>query len=383
MKVTAAGCAKRVARLQREIRTQELDVVYLYDPKNIGWATGFFRDLNATGEMKHPLLCLPERGEAVLFINHGSRSAAAQTFRGKLLDYMCYDIHVKMVTFPEDAVAGLRAQRKEFPAHCHRVGVDLRYMPAIFLDLLREWYPSAEFVDVSAVLNELRMVKGADEIAVIRECIRLDEIAYQTAREEARPGVTEADLYGLCYAAVAKEAGEPLYFMGDFVAGTKRCRGAGGPPTNYRIRKGDVMILDLWVYYHGYWADMSRTFVIGRKPTRDETKVHDLLRRTMEACVKKLKPGVAGKEVYQTMHDTLDAAGWAKHWFHHAGHGTGCHPHEQPTFIPANPVPLAPGMVVTIEPGVYRDGFGGMRIEDNFLITRTGCERLSKYPHGL
>jgi Xaa-Pro aminopeptidase len=383
MKVTATGTAKRVARLQAEVRAQELDVIYLYDPKNVGWTTGLFRDLNATGEMKHPLLCVPARGEPVLYVNHGLRGAAAETFRGPMVDYLCYDIHVKMVTFPEDAVAGLRAQRKRFPGHAHRVGVDLRYMPAIFMNLLREWYPSAEFVDVSATLNELRAVKEADEIAVIRECIRLDEIAYKTARAAAQPGVTEAELYGLCYAAVAKAAGEPLYFMGDFVTGPKRCRVGGGPPTNYRIKKGDTIILDLWVYYHGYWADMSRTFVIGRKPTSEETKVHDLLRKAMEACVKKLKTGVTGKEVYQTMHETLDAAGWAKYWFHHAGHGTGCHPHEAPFFIPASNQPLEAGMVVTLEPGVYCDGLGGMRIEDNFLITKTGCERLSKFPHGL
>lgn len=383
MKVTAAGCAKRVARLQKETRAQELDVVYLYDPKNIGWAAGFFRDLNATGEMKHPLLCVPGRGKPTLYINHGLRGAAADTFRGTLVDYMCYDIHVKMVTFPEDAVAGMRAHRKQFPAHAHRVGVDLRYLPAIFLNVLREWYPSAEFVDVSAAMNELRARKDADEIAVIRECIRLDEIAYQTARAAAQPGVTEAELYGLCYAALAKEAGEPFYFLGDFVAGYKRCRGAGGPPTNYRICKGDVIILDLWVCYHGYWADMSRTFVIGRKPTSQEVRVHDLLRKAMETAVKKFQPGVPAKDVYQTVHDVLDADGWAKDWFHHAGHGLGCHPHEAPFFIPKSNQPLQEGMVCTLEPGVYRDGFGGMRIEDNFLITKNGCERLSKFPHGL
>lgn len=383
MKVTAAGCAKRVARLQKEIQAQDLDAVYLYDPKNIGWATGFFRDLGAVGEMKCPLLCVPGHGRPILHINHGSRGAAAGTFRGELIDYMCYDIHVKMVTFAEDAVAGMRAQRKRFPGHAHRVGVDLRYIPAMFTNLLREWYPSAEFVDVSAMLNELRMVKDADEIAVIRECIRLDEIAYRTAREAAQPGVTEAELYGLCYTAVAREAGGNLYFMGDFVAGYKRCRLGGGPPTSYRIKKGDVTILDLWVNYHGYWADMCRTFVIGRKPTSEEIGVHGLLRRAMGAAEKKLKPGTPAKEVYQAVYDVLDKAGWARYWSHHAGHGTGCHAHEQPTLIPANSTVLRPGMVCTLEPGVYRDGFGGMRIEDNYLITKTGCERLSNYPHGL
>jgi Xaa-Pro aminopeptidase len=128
---------------------------------------------------------------------------------------------------------------------------------------------------------------------------------------------------------------------------------------------------------------MSRTFVIGRKPTRDEIKVHDLLRKAMEAGVKKLKPGMLGKEVYQTVHDVLDAEGWARYWFHHAGHGTGCNAHEAPFFIPGSDGPLSEGMVCTLEPGVYRDGFGGMRIEDNFLITRTGAERLSRFPHGL
>lgn len=383
MKVTAAGCAKRTARLQAETRTQELDAVYLYDPKNVGWETGFFRDLNATGEMKHPLLCVPERGKPTLLIHRSGRASVETSFKGTIVDYNDYDIRVNMVTFAEDAVDGLRTHRKQFPGHANRIGIDLRYISAMFQNLLREWYPSAEIVDVSATMNELRAVKDADEIAVIRECIRLDEIAYKTAREAARPGVTEAELYGLCYAAVAKAAGENLYFMGDFVAGYKRCRIGGGPPTNYRIKKGDVTILDLWVYYHGYWADMSRTFVIGRKPTREEIKVHDLLRKAMEAGVKKLKPGVLAKDVYGAVHDVLDTAGWAKYWFHHAGHGTGCHPHEAPFFIPSSNQPLEAGMVCTLEPGAYRDGFGGMRIEDNFLITRNGCERLSKFPHGL
>ncbi len=382
MKVTAAGIARRVRRLQAEAREQELDAIYLYDPKNIGWATGFFRDLSAVGEMKCPLLCTPERGRPTLLIHRGARGAVPG-FHGTVVDYNDYDLHVKMVTFLEDAVAALRTHRRHFPGHAHRVGLDQRYLPGLFQNLLREWYPTAEFVDVSATMNELRASKDADEVAVIRECIRLDEIAYATAREAARPGVTEAELYGLCYAAVAKEAGEPLYFNGDFVAGYQRCRIGGGPATDYRIRKGDATILDLWVNYHGYWADMSRTFVIGRKPSNDETRVHDLLRKAMEKAAKKLKPGVLGREIYQAVHDVLEPAGWARYWFHHAGHGLGCNAHEAPFFIPASEAPLREGMVCTLEPGVYRDGFGGMRIEDNFLITRTGCERLSKVPHGL
>src|SRR5439155_23131188 len=141
-------------------------------------------------------------------------------------------------------------------------------------------------VDVRPTLNALRATKESDEIAVIRECIPLDDIAYKTARDAAQAGVTEAELYGLCYVAVAKEAGEPLYFNGDFVAGYKRCRIGGGFATDYRIKKGDVTILDLWVNHHGYWADMSRTFVIGRRPTQDESKVHDLLRKAMDTAAK-------------------------------------------------------------------------------------------------
>ena len=382
MKITAAGCSRRIRRLQAEARAQELDVVYLYDPKNLGYLTGLFRELSATGEMKSPLLCVPSKGKPALFISRGLRGAAA-AFSGALVDYNDYDIHVKMVTFAEDAVAALRTHRKHFPGHAHRVGVDLRYVPAMFQNLLQEWHPSAEFVDFSATMNELRAAKDADEIAVIRECVRLDEIAYRAAREMAQPGVTEAELYGLCYAAVAKEAGEPLYFNGDFVAGYERCRIGGGPATNYKLKKCDVTILDLWVNYHGYWADMSRTFVIGRKPTSEETKVHDLLRKAMETATKKLKPGTLAKEVYHAVYHVLEPAGWARYWFHHAGHGLGCNAHEAPFFIPASDQPLQEGMVCTIEPGVYRDGFGGMRIEDNFLITRPGCERLSRFPHGL
>lgn len=144
-----------------------------------------------------------------------------------------------------------------------------------------------------------------------------DEIAYATAREAARPGVSKAELYGLCYAAVAKEAGESLCF----------------------------------------------TFVIGRKPTTDERKVHVMLCKAMDAGIKTLRPGAPAKEVYRAVHGVLDRAGWGKDFLHHAGHATGCHPHEQPTFTPANRVELQPGAVCTLDPGVYRDGVGGMHIE--------------------
>ena len=144
-----------------------------------------------------------------------------------------------------------------------------------------------------------------------------------------------------------------------------------------------MFIFDLWTTTHGYWADTCRTFVVGGKPTAEQIRMHDVVCKAVDAGEALLRPGMPARDVYQTMFDTISDEGYGDHFPHHGGHGFGLYAHEPPFFIPAANDILEEGMTCTLEPGVYVKGIGGVRSEDNYLITETGIENLTPYPRGL
>jgi len=332
--------------------------------------------------MKFPLLLVFPDQEPLLLVSQGLRAAAEETFTGELVSYMDYDIHYRMVTFPEDAVAALRDHLAPRGLSLRRLGVEDRYLIRAFELMLRELYPTAEWSDVSELLQDLRRVKEEDEIALIRRSCELNDLAYEVARRESVAGRTEVEVYGLTHQALLREVGAFQFFSGDFATGVRSVKG-GGPATNLALQNGDTFILDLWTTTHGYWSDTCRTFVVGGQPTSEQTRLHDVVMKATEAAEKLLRPGVKCSDVYRAAYEVLEAAGWAEHFFHHAGHGIGLHPHEAPFFIPASDQVLEPGMTCTLEPGAYLEGVGGVRSEDNYLITADGYEKLTNFPRGL
>jgi Xaa-Pro aminopeptidase len=153
----------------------------------------------------------------------------------------------------------------------------------------------------------------------------------------------------------------------------------GGPPTDRVLEPGDMLILDYSVVLGGYRSDFTNTLVVGRPPGADQRRLYDLCVQALAAGEKELRAGAACLTVYQAVRGVFDRAGVAEHFPHHAGHGLGLTHPEAPYFVRAADETLRAGDVVTLEPGLYITGVGGIRIEHNYLVTDRGFERLSNH----
>jgi Xaa-Pro aminopeptidase len=189
------------------------------------------------------------------------------------------------------------------------------------------------------------------------------------------------DLYVEVQAAITRAAGEPIVMMGDFAAGERSGR-VGGPPTDNVLQPGDLMIFDLFPRIGGYRADIANTLCAGQ-PTQEQRDHLAVLQAALQAGEATLRPGVTAAEVYAAGREPIAAAGLGDAFPHHAGHGLGLGHPEPPFLVPESQEILQAGDVVTLEPGAYRRGWGGARIEHNYLITETGYQRLSNHQIGL
>jgi Xaa-Pro aminopeptidase len=225
---------------------------------------------------------------------------------------------------------------------------------------------------------EMRRQKDADEIDLLRRCMRAAEAGHAWARANVRPGMTELDVYCGVNTACIQAAGQAVIVYGDFAVSPGPER-RGGPPTERTLEPGDMMILDYSVVIGGYRSDFTNTLVVGRDPTADQQRLYDLCMRAMAAGEKELRAGQACRTVYEAVRNVFDREGMAEHFPHHAGHGLGLTHPEAPYFVREADETLLVGDVVTLEPGLYVSGIGGIRIEHNYLITERGFERLSNH----
>jgi Xaa-Pro aminopeptidase len=231
---------------------------------------------------------------------------------------------------------------------------------------------------VTGTLARLRRQKDPDELAVLERCMRAGEAGHAWARATVRPGMSELDVYAGVVAACTTAAGRPVVVYGDFAVSPGPER-RGGPATPRVVRPGDMLILDFSVVIGGYRSDFTNTLVVGAPPTADQQRLFDLASAAMAAGEKELRAGAACREVYNAVNGVFARAGAEQHFGHHAGHGLGLTHPEAPFFVPQADETLLSDDVVTLEPGMYVAGVGGLRIEHNYRITPDGFERLSHH----
>ncbi|MAT14715.1 MAG: hypothetical protein CMJ46_05520 [Planctomyces sp.] len=152
---------------------------------------------------------------------------------------------------------------------------------------------------------------------------------------------------------------------------------AGGLPTDYKLQEQDIFLLDYSVVLHGYRSDFTNAYAVG-EPTSDQQKVFDICHACLKAGAAYLKAGISASSVYETVTQPMLDAGYPA-LGHHAGHGIGLGHPESPILVPESTDTLLAGDVVTLEPGMYIEGIGGVRLEHNYLITDSGFEQLSHH----
>ena len=265
------------------------------------------------------------------------------------------------------------------PAH-RRIGFEAESLPAqSYLDLTARG--GADWVPTRALVEGLRAIKDADEIAAVREAMRITDEALTGALAAIEPGVSELRVSGMIELEQRTRGGERSA-SDVIVASGPRTALPHGLPTDRVLECGEPVMMDLGVVVDGYLGDLTRTVHLGRAPA-DFRDLYDIVLEAQERSLAAIAPGKTGREVDAVARDVIAAAGHGERFGHSLGHGIGLDNHESRLLAPASDTVLEPGMVTTVEPGIYIPGRGGVRIEDTVVVTEAGYENLTTSPKEL
>jgi Xaa-Pro aminopeptidase len=229
--------------------------------------------------------------------------------------------------------------------------------------------------EARALVEQARMVKDAEEIERIRAAVALGARVFDQALRTIRPGVSEAEVAAQMEYAARRAGAEAMSFS-TMIASGERSALPHGRASEAAIPPEGFVLCDFGVILAGYCSDMTRTVYVGH-PTGEARRLYQAVRQAQRAAIEAVKPGVSVAEVDRTARKLLQKQGLGKHFTHATGHGVGLEIHEAPRVAAGQEEILQPGMVITIEPGVYIPGKWGVRIEDMVVVTERGCEVLT------
>jgi Xaa-Pro aminopeptidase len=372
------GCHRRRERLW-EALSPGVEWVLIADPRHVNYLSGFWVNPVSFSSGERGLLYLERGGETVLLCDNFSLACAiGRPFVDLVIAEPWYD--QKHAVPNRDHVLFKALQRIQDRLRPASGLLETEWLPLGALEAIG-WAPAAHTgnrLSLGSLLRKLRRRKDLDELELLRRSIHAGEAGQRRARELVRPGISELQLYREIQSAVLEELGFPALVYGDFRASSPGLPNVGGPPTGYLLQEGDTFINDFSVVVSGYRGDFTATMAVGT-PTRDQRELLELCRAALASGETALKPGAGAREVYRAVAEPFAAAGRPRIFPHHAGHGLGLGHPEAPAFVPDSDETLCSGEVVTLEPGAYVEGVGGIRIEHNYLISEDGYERLSHH----
>jgi len=321
---------------------------------------------------ERPLLILvPAEGTpAALVPNLELRSFDLLGFEGKVFDWRDQDGY-------DHAFTALAAHMP-----LGSVAVEGQVMRVFVHHAMARAWPGLEIVDAEREISGLRRIKSADEIATLERAIAISEAALGEVLDGVRPGQTEKELENRLTQALFAHGAEAHAFGPIVAAGDNSARPHAHARADYAIQPGDALLFDFGAAWGGFCADITRTVFVGHV-TDAAADVYDTVLRANLRGQEITRPGITAHAIDDAVTAVLEASSYADRIRHKTGHGLGRAVHEAPYIMRGNDEVLETGMVFTDEPGLYRIGGFGVRIEDDILVTETGCRALTTFPREL
>ncbi|MBS4199967.1 aminopeptidase P family protein [Bacillus sp. FJAT-49732] len=359
---------ERLTKLANWLKKEEIDAVFITSPDNVFYLSGFQSDPHerllglAVFQEKEPFLICPK-----MEVNDAKKS-------GWNFEIIGYSDTERPWDFVEDRVKARINKVQRWAVEKEHLNVE-RY------EELLSRFNGASFHSAEAILHQLRMIKDNNEISILRKACELADFAVQVGVNEIKEGKTELDIIAAIEYEVKKKGVSGMSFDTMVLTGANAAS-PHGTPGETKIRKGDFVLFDLGVIYEGYCSDITRTIAYGDINDVQE-KIYQTVLKAEETAVNATKPGVLAKDLDSIAREIIHQAGYGDYFPHRLGHGLGISVHEYPSMTATNELELKPGMVFTIEPGIYVPGVAGVRIEDDVLVTESGVEVLTKFPKTL
>jgi Xaa-Pro aminopeptidase len=339
-----------------------LDALLVSSPSNVTYLTGF------SGDSSYLLV---SRGKIVLL----SDGRFTEQIRDECPGLEAVIRRTTGVKMPELVAKVCRRMR------VLRLGVESAIMTVAELAELRAALPKVDVVGVAGSVEGLRSCKDAEEIRMIRQAIGFAERAFRQFRAEFGSMPTEKYAADRMESLVREAGAERGSFEAIIAVGAHAAQGHARPDSR-QLLASQTVVVDWGAAGRFYKSDLTRTLCVRTIPAKLEA-IYKVVLRAQERAIEKIRPGIRGHDVDAEARATIEKAGFGRFFSHGTGHGIGLEVHEAPALRPNSQTILKPGMVVTVEPGIYIRGWGGVRIEDDVLVTRTGHEVLSTLPKNL
>lgn len=231
------------------------------------------------------------------------------------------------------------------------------------------------------IVETIRRVKDADEIETIRTAARIADAAFDSVLTEIRPGITEREVALLIDTTLRRTGADSSAFPTIAASGHNAAR-PHASPTDEAVARGQMLKLDFGARYKGYCSDITRTIFVG-KPTARQKEIYGIVLDAQLAAIEAIRPGAAGADIDSVARELIARHGYGDQFAHGLGHMIGIAVHDGPAFSATSKVVLEPGMAASVEPGIYIEGWGGVRIEDDIVVTEAGAEVLTRAPKEL
>ncbi|AZB43544.1 aminopeptidase P family protein [Bacillus sp. FJAT-42376] len=262
-----------------------------------------------------------------------------------------------------------------------KLGFEQDHMTFSSYEQYKKAMSGISLVPVSGAVEKLRLIKSPAEIKILKEAAQIADAAYSHILHFVRPGLKELDVSNELEFFMRKNGAASSSFD-IIVASGYRSALPHGAASEKEIESGDFVTLDFGAYYKGYCSDITRTFAVG-EPSDKLKEIYSVVLEAQMRGMNGIKAGITGKEADALTRDLITEKGYGDYFGHSTGHGLGLEVHEGPALSLRSDTVLEPGMVVTVEPGIYIAGLGGVRIEDDTVVTEAGNEALTSSPKEL
>jgi Xaa-Pro dipeptidase len=357
----------RFAKLAQSLEKSNLDAVVINPGQTLTYLTGLHFHL-----MERPTVVLYAPGKDPVIVLPELESAKTAN-----LPYA-----MTVITYPENPVDWPAAFQKGVDAlglNGKAIGVEPRALRILEYRFIEQAAPKSSFPDASLPLAELRLRKDADEIAKMRQAVKIAQDGLEAALKSFKVGMTEMEFSNELVIQLLRNGSQPEMPFAPIVSGGPNTANPHASPTDRKVQYGDLFLVDWGAAYEGYISDLTRTFAVGDVDAKF-LNIHKIVQEANAAGRAAGKPGVPCANVDIAARDVITKAGYGPLFRHRTGHGIGMEGHEEPYMRGDNMQILEPGMCYTVEPGIYILGEGGVRIEDNMVITETGVESMSDMP---
>ncbi len=360
----------RFARLENLMASTTLDAIVLNPGSTLTYLTGLHFHL-----MERPTLLIIRPGKQPALILPELEAGKLALISFPVTAFMFGDDPAEWQKVFDQAISQLGLDRA-------RIGVEPTRLRFLELEYLRHAAPKTEFLPASQILGELRLCKDDGEILNMGEAVRIAQTALQAALPTLQPGVSEQEIASELIIQLYKAGSAPELPFSPIVASGPNSANPHAVPTHRKLERGDLVVIDWGATCNDYFSDLTRTFAI-REISPELATIYEAVEGANKAGRAEGRPNLAAGKVDEAARSVIEKQGFGPYFNHRTGHGLGMEAHEEPYIFGASNQILKPGMVYTVEPGVYLPGKGGVRIEDDVVVTAEGSQSLSDFPRYL